>query len=155
MMTMNCFAEWLTGERHLRLISRRDHCQRLSPSQISDTSQAGFESAQNLSSNFAEWSWAVVINTTPRCHNCPIQQLQQVNSTYVRQCFRKAFMQNFSDHPFYRKIVNDWFCSLNHQKKFKKRSEPGNFLHGFTLTEKIFWAPWDGGEFEGLSTTKS
>ena len=57
------FAEWLTDERCLRLISSRDHCQRFSLSQISDTPQAGFEPAQNLSSDFVEWSCAVVITT--------------------------------------------------------------------------------------------
>ena len=32
----------------------RDHCQRSSPSRISDMLQAGFEPVQNLSSGFAE-----------------------------------------------------------------------------------------------------
>ena len=50
------------------LISNRDHCQRSSPSRISDTPRAGFEPAQNLSSGFVEWSCAVVITTTPRHH---------------------------------------------------------------------------------------
>ena len=36
------------------LISIRDHCQRSSPSRISDTPQAGFEPAQNLSSGLVE-----------------------------------------------------------------------------------------------------
>ena len=47
------------------LIFSRDHCQRSSPSQISDTLQVGFEPAQNLSSGFVEWRCAVVITTTP------------------------------------------------------------------------------------------
>ena len=51
------------------LISSREPCQRSSPSRISDTPQAGFEPAQNLSSGFVEWSCAVVITTTPR-HHC-------------------------------------------------------------------------------------
>ena len=42
------------------LISSRGHCQRYSPSQISDTPRAGFEPAQNLSSVLVEWSYAVV-----------------------------------------------------------------------------------------------
>ena len=50
------------------LISSRDHCQRSSPSQISDTPRAGFEPAQNLSSGFIERSCAVVITTAPRHH---------------------------------------------------------------------------------------
>ena len=36
------------------LISRQDHCQRSSPSPISDMPQAGFEPAQNLSSGLVE-----------------------------------------------------------------------------------------------------
>ena len=36
------------------LISNRDHCQRPSPSQISDTPQVGFESVQNLNSGSDE-----------------------------------------------------------------------------------------------------
>ena len=36
------------------LISSRDHCQRSSPSRISDTPRAEFEPAQNLSSDFVE-----------------------------------------------------------------------------------------------------
>ena len=48
------------------LISSRDHCQRSSPSRISDTPRAGFERAQSLSSALVEWSCAVVITTTPQ-----------------------------------------------------------------------------------------
>ena len=50
------------------LISSRDHCQRSSPSRISDTPRAEFEFAQNLSSVLVEWSCAVVTTTTPRRH---------------------------------------------------------------------------------------
>ena len=51
------------------IISSREHCQRHSPSRISDTPQAGFETAQNLISGSAEWSCAVVITTTPFLHH--------------------------------------------------------------------------------------
>ena len=62
---MNCFfAEWLT-KRLLPLISRRDHNQRFSPSQIFGMPQAVFEPAQNLGLHFDERSYAVVITTTP------------------------------------------------------------------------------------------
>ena len=60
------FVVWLTDEMRFSLIYSRDHCQRSSPLQISDTLQTGFEPAQNLSSGFAEWSCVVVITTTPR-----------------------------------------------------------------------------------------
>ena len=48
------------------LISSRHHCQRSSPSRISDTLWAGFESTQNLSSGLVEWSCAIVITTTSK-----------------------------------------------------------------------------------------
>ena len=61
------FVVWLTDKRR-SLISSRDHCQRSSPSRISDTPRAEFEPAQSLSSGFGEWSWVVAITTTPRRH---------------------------------------------------------------------------------------
>ena len=65
MMMMNCFCGMVDWRKVFSLISSRDHCQRSSPSQISNTPQAGFEPAQNLSSGLVEWSCAVVITTTP------------------------------------------------------------------------------------------
>ena len=67
-MTMNCFCGMVDRRKAFSLISSRGHCQRSSPSQISDTPRVGFESAQNLSSDFVEGSCAVVITTTPRRH---------------------------------------------------------------------------------------
>ena len=61
LMMIILFAEWLTGEKCLGV-------QRFSPSQISDTPRAGFQSAQNLSSDYDEWSCAVVITTTLLYH---------------------------------------------------------------------------------------
>ena len=54
MMMMNCFCGMVDWRKGFSLISSWDHCQRSSPSQISDMLQAGFEPAQNLSSGFAE-----------------------------------------------------------------------------------------------------
>ena len=48
------FCGMVDRRKAFRLISSRDHCQRSSPSQISDTQQAGFEPAQNLSSGLVE-----------------------------------------------------------------------------------------------------
>ena len=56
MMTMNCFCRMVVRCKTLSLISSREHCQKFSPSHICDTPQAGFEPAQNLSSNFVEES---------------------------------------------------------------------------------------------------
>ena len=73
------------------LISSRDHCQRSSPSWISDTPRAGFEPAQNLSSSLVERSCAVVITATPRRH-VTVSDKVIVDMT--------AFPYHF--HPFYR-----------------------------------------------------
>ena len=61
----NCFCGIVDQRKAFSLISSRDHCQRSSPSRISDMPQAGFQPAQNLSSGLVEWSCAVVITTTP------------------------------------------------------------------------------------------
>ena len=51
---MNCFCGMVDRRKAFSLISSRDHCQRSSPSRISDTPRAGFKPAQNLSSGFVE-----------------------------------------------------------------------------------------------------
>ena len=56
MMMMKCFCGMVDPPKVSNLISSRDHCQRSSPSRISDTPRAEFESAQNLSLGFVEWS---------------------------------------------------------------------------------------------------
>ena len=48
MMIMNCFCGMVDRQKVISFISSRDHCQRLSPSQISYTPPAGFEHAQSL-----------------------------------------------------------------------------------------------------------
>ena len=66
MMMMTCFCGIVDWRKVLSLTSSWDHSKRFSPSQISDTSWAGFEHLQNLSSGFVKGSCAVVITTTPR-----------------------------------------------------------------------------------------
>ena len=68
MMMMNCFCGMVEWRKAFSIISSWDHCQRPSTLRISDTSQAGFEHAQNLSSDLVKWSCAVVITTTPQPH---------------------------------------------------------------------------------------
>ena len=68
MMMMNCFCGMVDRQKAFSLISSRDHCQRSSPSRISDTPRAGFEPTQNLSSDLVELSSAVVITTILRYH---------------------------------------------------------------------------------------
>ena len=74
------------------LISSRYHCQRSSPSRISDAPWAGFEPAQNLSSGFVEWSCAVVITTTSLR-----TRLYVLNrSSHPEVFYREALLKNFS-----------------------------------------------------------
>ena len=54
MMMMNCFGGMVDRRKAFSLISSRDHCQRSSPSQISNTWGGRFKPAQNLSSDFVE-----------------------------------------------------------------------------------------------------
>ena len=53
MKMMNYFCGMVEGQEALSLTSIWDHCQKLLL-EISDTSQAGFKPAQNLSSGFVE-----------------------------------------------------------------------------------------------------
>ena len=64
-MKMNCFCGMVDRRKAFSLISSRNHCQRSSPSRISNPPRARFEPAQNMSSGLVEWSCAVVITTTP------------------------------------------------------------------------------------------
>ena len=61
-MMMNCFWGMVHQRKVFSLISSWDHCQRSSPSWISDMPQAGFEPVQGLSSGLVEWSCAAVIS---------------------------------------------------------------------------------------------
>ena len=64
----NCFCGMVDRRKAFRLDSSRGHCPRSSPSRISDTPQAGFEPAKNLSSGLVKWSCAVVINKLHLLH---------------------------------------------------------------------------------------
>ena len=68
-LMMNCLCGMIDLQKAFSLISSHDHCQRSSPSRISNTSWAGFEPAQNLSSGFIEWICTVVITTTQQHKN--------------------------------------------------------------------------------------
>ena len=53
-MMMNCFCGMVDQRKAFGLTFSWDHCQSSSPSQISDTQQAGFEPAQNLGSGLVD-----------------------------------------------------------------------------------------------------
>ena len=69
MMMLNYFCAMVDWQKAFSLISSRDHCQRSSPLRISDSPQARFEPAQNLSLSLVEWSCTIVITTKP-WHHC-------------------------------------------------------------------------------------
>ena len=73
----------------MSLISSQDHCQRSSPSRISNTLRAEFEPAQNLSSGLVERSSAVVITTTPLCQLCPCS-MEKLEKGSFKNLARKA-----------------------------------------------------------------
>ena len=54
MMMMNCVYGMIDQRKALSRISSQGHCQGSSISRISDTLRAGFEPAQNLSSDSVE-----------------------------------------------------------------------------------------------------
>ena len=54
MMMMNCFCGMVYRRKAFSLICSREHCERPSPSRISNTPRAGFEPAQNLKSGLVE-----------------------------------------------------------------------------------------------------
>ena len=62
------FCRMTDQEKVLSLIFIWDHCWRFSLSQIFDKPQAKCDIPLNLNSGFAEYSFTVVITTTPRCH---------------------------------------------------------------------------------------
>ena len=74
MMMMNCFSGIADPRKAFNLISSRDHCQRPSTSQISDTPWAEFKPARRLSSGLVEWSCAVVVTTTLQRHNSSVSE---------------------------------------------------------------------------------
>ena len=54
MMVVNCSCGMIDQRKAFSLISSWDHCQRSSPSRISDPPRAGVEPAQNLSLGLVE-----------------------------------------------------------------------------------------------------
>ena len=63
---MDCFYGMVDQRKAFSVMSNRNYRQRSSPSRISATPQVGFRPVQDMSSDFDEWSCAVVKTTTPR-----------------------------------------------------------------------------------------
>ena len=90
------------------LISSWDHCQRSSPSRISDMLQAGFEPAQNSSSCLVEWSCAAVIMTTPwhHLHN----YLQRLLPKYIGR--HQQLRKTFPDPIHVSLCIHEWYPAI-------------------------------------------
>ena len=88
---MNCFCGMVDRRKAFSLISSRDHCQRSSPSRISDTPWVGFEPAQNLSSSLVEWTCAVVITTNAEVF---VLGLLMVILPWIKLSWYSCFMWN-------------------------------------------------------------
>ena len=114
MMMMNCFCGIVDRRKVFSLISSRDHCQRSSPSRISDTPRAGFEPAQNLNWGLVEWSCAAVITTTPRRHHIAIKW----SSKKIRSLFRLR-----DPHPACKIYEGICSCSANYISETKRNFE--------------------------------
>ena len=97
---INCFCGMVDRRKTFSLISSWDHCQRLSPSQISDMLRAGFEPAQNLSSDFIWWSCAVVLTTIPLPHNYSkynIDMTPFMTKRNIKRCKVQIFLKLLGD----------------------------------------------------------
>ena len=73
----------------LSVISNHYYYQKFSPKQISDTPQAEFEHAKDLSLSFVEWNYAVVTTATPWCHFVKLIRVKRMLSKHLQLIFRK------------------------------------------------------------------
>ena len=82
-------------------ISSQDYRQRFSPSQISDTVRAGFETVKNLSSGFSELSCAEVITTSV--------YVFQFLIVFVSYFLLDPWLQNiFKNGPYHHNMAITW-----------------------------------------------
>ena len=71
MMMMNCFCSMVDQRKAFSLISSWDHCQRSSPSRISDMPRAGYHPFRKHHSIFIESTEQTQINTVWFEPYCP------------------------------------------------------------------------------------
>ena len=133
---MNHFCGKVDRRKAFNLIYSWDHCQRSSPSQISDTPRAGFESAHKLSSGFDEWSCAVVITTT--LWRCIVfggykKRSKESSKVALNSCYQQIFM--VTNHVKYIFIFTLWVNSTKFQIVLMKF---GNSLYINSYEKYIF-----------------
>ena len=125
---MNCFWGMVDRRKAFSLISSRHHCQRSSPSRISDTPRTGFEPVQNLSSSSVEWSCAVVITITLRRNvNLPwkwltvfqkVYEVYVVGDRYLHNSIKAAECKNFQTFlkKWWQQNKNNWLTPTLYNK---------------------------------------
>ena len=117
MMMMNCFCGMVDRRKAFNVISSRDHCQRSSPSRISDKPRARFEPAQNLSSGLVEWSCSVVITTTPRLKHivnlCYLLHQIQSGFWHIQKSIYSGIFRHFSAYLALFKYVHAYWCTTH------------------------------------------
>ena len=82
-MKMNCLCGMVNHSRMFSFISSWNNCQKFSPLRISNVLQAVSEPAQNLSSDFVERSYTVVIIATPRHHKVERMRGQEMRAMWA------------------------------------------------------------------------
>ena len=142
---MNCFCGIVDRRKAFSLISSRDHCQRSSPSRISDMPRVGFESAQNLSSGFVEWSCAVVITTTPRrCRVRINKKARQPYSVFIffqfaaQKCSKKGKRILFEKEILRYVLDNRRFTDIKVSESVRTDSyELTELIHTISLIRRV------------------
>ena len=108
MMMMNCFCGMVDRWKVLSLFPAGSAANKFSPSQISDTQQAGFESAQNLCPEFIEWIYVVVIITPPRRHIKQVPGIcpHSLYSFVYDQAYSQLFWPTIYWNPLFKVLWN-------------------------------------------------
>ena len=121
MMMMNCFCGMVDRRKAFSLISSRGHCQRSSPSRVSNTPRAGFEPAQNLSSDLVEWSCAIMITITPR-HHILLERTKNLTKIFKYSKHFPENLQYFSwTGSLLRDIDNNWVIFNGNKYRSRNR----------------------------------
>ena len=121
MMMMNCFCGMVDRRKAFSLISSRGHCQRSSPSRVSNTPRAGFEPAQNLSSDLVEWSCAIMITITPR-HHILLERTKNLTKIFKYSKHFPENLQYFSwTGSLLRDIDNNWVIFSGNKYRSRNR----------------------------------
>ena len=121
MMMINCFCGMVDRRKAFSLISSRGHCQRSSPSRVSNTPRAGFEPAQNLSSDLVEWSCAIMITITPR-HHILLERTKNLTKIFKYSKHFPENLQYFSwTGSLLRDIDNNWVIFNGNKYRSRNR----------------------------------